>query len=109
MTNHKAPEPQPLISRSGKRGYIRNCQGCGKEMQGVAQNAKWCPECRDRIRREHDRQYRETHRNRVPSHYKDDLSKLTQVADWAGLSYGRFMAKSPEARADLIAAYDRNH
>lgn len=40
---------------------------------------------------------------------EDQLLHLSRVADWAGLSYGKFMAKPPEVRAALIAAYDRHH
>ena len=41
-----AKEPQPLGSRSGKRGYIRICVVCGKQLLGVGRSAKYCPECR---------------------------------------------------------------
>lgn len=38
-----AKEAQPLGSRSGKRGYIRICVICGRELRGVGSHTKYCP------------------------------------------------------------------
>lgn len=35
-----AKESQPLGSRSGKRGYIRICTICGRELRGVGSHTK---------------------------------------------------------------------
>ena len=33
---------QPLGSRSGKRGYIRICVICGRQLRGVGSHTKYC-------------------------------------------------------------------
>ena len=38
-----------------------------------------------------------------------EFLRLVRIAEWAGMSYGKFMARPPEVRAALIAAYDRHH
>ena len=50
-----AKEPQPLGSTTGKREDVRICVRCGKEMQMVGRNAKYCLLCRGEVYRERAR------------------------------------------------------
>ena len=56
-----AKEPQPLGSTTGKREDVRICVRCGKEMQMVGRNAKYCLLCRGEVYRERARAYRSSH------------------------------------------------
>lgn len=51
-----AKEAQPLGSRSGKRGYIRICVICGRELRGVGSHTKYCPDCRAEVNRTKSRE-----------------------------------------------------
>lgn len=46
------PNKKYFPSRSGKKGYIRICQRCGKVLYRVGKTAKWCFDCRAEVRRE---------------------------------------------------------
>lgn len=179
-----AKEPQPLGSTTGKREDVRICVRCGKEMQMVGRNAKYCLLCRGEVYLERARAYRASHHasantGACPSAQKirfcqrcgqsfevpsagyarakyclacrpiveseqhaasyerkksarsfagpymtnprpadvatraaakaqvgeDRLRLLSNVADWAGISYGQLMLKSPSAREALILEY----
>ena len=171
-----AKEVQPLGSHSGKRGYIRVCVRCGKELQGVGRNAKYCPACRAQVNREMALDYKArnpekvraayerrkaatwtpvycqrcgceitntTHRQKWcsdcrravktmrqaqylqrkldpaiprPSDIARQARSLTEtndaelrlnsnVANWAGISYGQLMLKSPAEREAIVLAY----
>ena len=89
-----AKEPQPLGSTTGKREDVRICVRCGKEMQMVGRNAKYCLLCRGEVYRERARAYRASHH-----------ASANTGADWAGISYGQLMLKSPAAREALILDY----
>lgn len=65
-----AKEPQPLGSHSGKRGYIRVCVRCGKELQGVGRNAKYCPACRAQVNREMALDYKARNPEKVRAAYE---------------------------------------
>ena len=65
-----AKEVQPLGSHSGKRGYIRVCVRCGKELQGVGRNAKYCPACRADVNREMVMDYRTRNPEKVRAAYE---------------------------------------
>ena len=58
-------EPQPIGTTTGKRGYIRTCVRCGKELQGAGRSAKYCLECRAEVNREMSRRYQAEHPDRV--------------------------------------------
>lgn len=110
MAGGKTTEPQPLGSTSGKRGYIRSCQRCGKELRGVGRTTKWCPDCRLAVRAQQSSAYYQKQKaiaqaNREVITREASLRLLARVADWAGISYGALMAKSPDARAALVRQY----
>ena len=65
-----AKDPQPMGSHFGKRGYIRVCVRCGKELQGVGRNAKYCPACRADVNREMAMDYRTRNPEKVRAAYE---------------------------------------
>ena len=69
-TSGAAKEVQPLGSHSGKRGYIRVCVRCGKELQGVGRNAKYCPACRAQVNREMALDYKARNPEKVRAAYE---------------------------------------
>lgn len=88
-----AKETQPLGSRSGKRGYIRICVRCGKQLLGVGRSAKYCPECRRITAIEKSRQRERLKRERArrpPT--GPDVREVAAKADAAGMSYGQYVA-----------------
>lgn len=101
--------------KPGYTGFTRICQRCGRVMTGVSRSTKWCKACRPQAYRKLDQQARQ--RKRVQAVREQaaakassaELTLLVRVADWAGLSYGRLMAKSPAARAALIKQYQAQH
>lgn len=107
MAGGKTTEPQPLGSTSGKRGYIRSCQRCGKELRGVGRTTKWCPDCRLAVRAQQSSAYYQKQKAALTKVITREASLrlLARVADWAGISYGALMAKSPDARAALVRQY----
>ena len=88
-----AKETQPLGSRSGKRGYIRICVVCGKQLRGVGCRAKYCPACRrqrdNQKARERERIKRERAKHPAPA---PDVRAVAAEADAAGMSYGQYVA-----------------
>ena len=89
-----AKETQPLGSRSGKRGYIRICVICGKQLQGVGRRAMYCPECRrqrnNQKARERERLKRERAKHPAPA---PAIREIAARADAAGMSYGQYVAR----------------
>lgn len=97
-----AKEPQPLGSRSGKRGYIRICTICGRKLQGVGSQTKYCPDCRaevNRIRtRERSRRRRaleleQKAKSARPHYTGPSVHDMAAQADAAGLTYGQYVAR----------------
>lgn len=74
---------------------------CGKEMESRHWRAKYCAECKKRIKRERDQEYRRRYRR---SEKRQDLGKqgivsmatdieqLVRKAREAGMSYGKYIA-----------------
>ena len=89
------------------------CQRCGCEIPNATRRQKWCPDCIRAVKAQQSRQsYIRRHEAASATKAKaqvgeDRLRLLSNVADWAGISYGRLMAKSPEARAALIQQYQK--
>ena len=92
-------------------GKTRCCLRCGAYYTPTGPAQKYCPDCLPEVRgwRGAGTPAETRPRRRAVKEREGEFLRLVRVADWAGLSYGKFMAKSPEARAALIAAYDRNH
>ena len=96
-------ERQPLGSRSGKRGYIRICVRCGRELRGVGGSTKYCPDCRADVNREHARErYRwqkalereaQKAKSAPPSCTAPSVGEVAALADAAGLTYGQYVAR----------------
>lgn len=63
-------ERQPIITTTGKRGYIRICVRCGKTLVGVGQRTKYCPECRAEVYREMAMDYRTRNPEKVRAAYE---------------------------------------
>lgn len=89
----KPKEPQPLGSRSGKRGYIRICVVCGKVMRGVGNKTKYCPECRRLHQNARARELARIKRDRSKHPASGDVRAVAAEADAAGLSYGQYVAR----------------
>ena len=93
-----AKEPQPLGSRSGKRGYIRICTICGKQLRGVGIRTKYCPDCRAEVIRERSRRrYAAERAQRAalarPQYTGPSVHDMAALADAAGMSYGQYVAR----------------
>ena len=92
-----AKEPQPLGSRSGKRGYIRTCVRCGVTLYGAGCRTKYCLTCRDEVRREKAREHYRSCKDRARAACKTysgpDVREVAAQADAAGLSYGQYVAR----------------
>ena len=63
-------ERQPIITTTGKRGYIRICVRCGKTLVGVGQRTKYCPECRAEGYREAAMDYKARNPEKVQAAYE---------------------------------------
>lgn len=88
-----AKEAQPLGSRSGKRGYIRICTICGRELRGVGRRTKYCPECRRQLNNARARERKRLERARAKHHGNDAVRTIAALADAAGMSYGQYVAR----------------
>ena len=86
-----------------------HCKRCGCEIPNATRRQKWCPDCIKAIKSQQSRQsYIRRHKAADTSQTQpkeEPLELLSNVAIWAGISYGRLMTKSPEARAALIQQY----
>ena len=96
----RTPKPKP----------VRYCLRCGVELVSPGPDQRYCPDCLPEVRgwRGADAPAETRPRRRAVKEREGEFLRLVRVADWAGLSYGKLMAKSPETRAALVAAYDRN-
>ena len=90
-------------------GKTRCCLRCGVYYMPTSPAQKYCPDCRLAVRACWSRTYYQKlaadKANREVVTREASLRLLAGAADWAGISYGRLMAKSPEARAALIRQY----
>ena len=90
-------------------GKTRCCLRCGAYYTPTGTAQKYCPDCRLAVRACWSRTYYQkqaaSQANREVETREASLRLLARAADWAGISYGRLMAKSPEARAALIQQY----
>lgn len=94
-----AKEPQPLGSTTGKREDVRICVRCGYERKKAARSFAGPYMTNPRPA---DVATRAAAKAQVG---EDRLRLLSNVADWAGISYGQLMLKSPAEREVLILAY----
>ena len=93
-------------------GKTRCCLRCGAYYTPTGTSQKYCPDCRLAVRAQQSSAYYQKQKaaaqaNREVTTREASLRLLARVADWAGISYGRLMAKSPEARAALIQQYQK--
>ena len=92
-------------------GKTRCCLRCGAYYTPTGTAQKYCPDCRLAVRACWSRTYYQkqaaSQANREVETREASLRLLAGAADWAGISYGRLMAKSPEARAALILQYQQ--
>ena len=90
-------------------GKTRCCLRCGAYYIPTGTAQKYCSDCRLAVRACWSRTYYQKlaadKANREVVTREASLRLLAGAADWAGISYGRLMAKSPEARAALIQQY----
>ena len=90
-------------------GKTRCCLRCGAYYTPTGTFQKCCPDCRLAVRACWSRTYYQkqaaSQANREVETREASLRLLARAADWAGISYGALMAKSPEARAALIRQY----
>ena len=102
-----AKESQPLGSQSGKQGYIRTCVRCGSYYTPTGRSQKYCPDCRLAVRAQQSSAYYQKQKAALTKVITREASLrlLARVADWAGISYGQLMLKSPAAREALILDY----
>ena len=92
-------------------GKTRCCLRCGAYYTPTGPSQKYCPDCRLAVRACWSRTYYQkqaaNQANREVVTREASLRLLAGAAEWAGISYGRLMAKSPEARAALIQQYQK--
>lgn len=91
-------------------GKSRCCVRCGSYYTPTGSAQKYCPDCRLAVRAQqssayYQRQKAAAQANREVVTREVSLRLLAGAADGAGISYGALMAKSPEARAELIRQY----
>ena len=91
-------------------GKTRCCLRCGAYYTPTGTSQKYCPDCRLAVRAQQSSAYYQKQKAAAQANQEvitreASLRLLARVADWAGISYGRLMAKSPEARAALVQQY----
>ena len=91
-------------------GKSRCCVRCWSYYTPTGSAQKYCPDCRLAVRAQQSRIYYQKQKAAAQADRKVvtrevSLRLLAGAADWAGISYGALMAKSPEARAELIRQY----
>ena len=94
-------------------GKLRCCVRCGSYYTPTGRSQKYCPDCRLAVRAQQSSAYYQKQKaiaqaNREVITREASLRLLARVADWAGISYGALMAKSPDARAALIRQYQED-
>ena len=93
-------------------GKTRCCLRCGAYYTPTGRSQKYCPDCRLAVRAQQSSAYYQKQKaiaqaNQEVITREASLRLLARVADWAGISYGALMAKSPDARAALIQQYQQ--
>lgn len=91
-------------------GKLRACLRCGSYYTPTGYHQKYCPDCRLAVRAQQSSAYYQKQKaiaqaNQEVITREASLRLLARVADWAGISYGALMAKSPDARAALVRQY----
>lgn len=91
-------------------GKLRCCVRCGSYYTPTGAHQKYCPDCRLAVRAQQSNAYYQKQKaiaqaNQEVITREASLRLLARVADWAGISYGALMAKSPNARAALVRQY----
>lgn len=91
-------------------GKLRCCVRCGSYYTPTGAHQKYCPDCRLAVRAQQSSAYYQKQKaiaqaNQEVITREASLRLLARVADWAGISYGALMAKSPDARAALVRQY----
>lgn len=91
-------------------GKLRCCVRCGSYYTPTGRSQKYCPDCRLAVRAQQSSAYYQKQKaiaqaNQEVITREASLRLLARVADWAGISYGALMAKSPNARAALVRQY----
>ena len=88
-------------------GKSRCCVRCGSYYTPTGAHQKYCPDCRLAVRAQQSSAYYQKQKAALAKVITREASLrlLARVADWAGISYGALMAKSPNARAALVRQY----
>lgn len=88
-------------------GKSRCCVRCGSYYTPTGAHQKYCPDCRLAVRAQQSSAYYQKQKAALAKVITREASLrlLARVADWAGISYGALMAKSPDARAALVRQY----
>lgn len=88
-------------------GKLRACLRCGSYYTPTGAHQKYCPDCRLAVRAQQSSAYYQKQKAALTKVITREVSLrlLARVADWAGISYGALMAKSPDARAALVRQY----
>lgn len=88
-------------------GKLRACLRCGAYYTTTGLAQKYCPDCRLAVRAQQSSAYYQKQKAALTKviTLEASLRLLARVADWAGISYGALMAKSPDARAALVRQY----
>lgn len=88
-------------------GKSRCCVRCGSYYTPTGAHQKYCPDCRLAVRAQQSSAYYQKQKAALAKVITREASLrlLARVADWAGISYGALMAKSPDARAALGRQY----
>lgn len=91
-------------------GKSRCCVRCGSYYTPTGAHQKYCPDCRLAVRAQQSSAYYQKQKAIAQANWEvitreTSLRLLARVADWAGISYGALMTKSPDARATLVRQY----
>lgn len=88
-------------------GKSRCCVRCGSYYIPTGRSQKYCPDCRLAVRAQQSSAYYQKQKAALTKVITREASLrlLARVADWAGISYGALMSKSPNARAALVRQY----
>lgn len=81
------------------------CQRCGCEIDDPKPQQKWCQDCKKAIKAQQFPADVATRAAAKAQAGEDRLRLLSNVADWAGITYGKLMLKSQAEREVLILEY----
>lgn len=75
--------------------FTRNCEDCGVVMKDVPRNTRFCPECREKHKKDYENKHKATYKVNVSKEKarvkETSLNEDVREAERLGLSYGKYM------------------